>query len=79
MGEDVSIFSLTGYPEVLMFVYSDNACNFDITTDNICILVMVGLLCADAGDIDLSNNQRDWVLLNAVLLQMFLFKEDILY
>ena len=68
LGESIAAFSLTGSLDSPSVVSTDINISFTTNGNKIHLLITEVLLCAAAGDLDRSKNQRDWTPGNAVLL-----------
>ena len=72
LGKSVTDFSLAGLLEEPSVVSIDAKIDFGNSSKIISIPITKVLLRADIGNLAISKKQRDWVVLNAVLLPSFL-------
>ena len=78
LGENITVFDLTGFPESLTVVSIDTKQNSSSAKDNICIPIKESLLHTSVRELVQSNNLCDWVPLNTVLLPPLLMEAVIL-
>ena len=79
LGESVVAFALAGDLSSPSVIYFNTDIAFAADGDKIRLPIAEVLLCAAAGDLARSKNQRDWTSRNSVLLLPFLTEAAILH
>ena len=78
LGESITDFTLAGLLKAPKVVSIESNTAFINAGNSIRITITKVLICAASGDLERSKKQRDWVVLNVVLLPPFLTESAIL-
>ena len=74
LGESITDFTLSGLLEAPAFTYINTDITFSNAIDKIWIPITEVILCSAIGDLNISNKQREWVVINTILLLLFLIR-----